>query len=88
MSKLTRELWRLTKLTKEQLPTLLDVAYGTIENWENVHMQPYPLRLTRIAVLDKPRNSLESSQQDMVKTSSSNIVQKRSLESERSRKSN
>ncbi|MGI2909422.1 helix-turn-helix domain-containing protein [Tolypothrix sp. VBCCA 56010] len=45
VSKLIRELRQLTTLTQEEFATLLGVAYGTINRWENGHMQPSPLAL-------------------------------------------
>jgi putative transcriptional regulator len=45
VSKLIRELRQLTALTQEEFATLLGVAYGTINRWENGHMQPSPLAL-------------------------------------------
>ncbi|WP_051470005.1 helix-turn-helix domain-containing protein [Fischerella sp. PCC 9605] len=60
VSKLIRELRQLTTLTQEQLATVLGVAYGTINRWENGHMQPSPLALKQIkAVLEDLGNSPE-----------------------------
>jgi putative transcriptional regulator len=38
-------------LTQEQLAAELGVAYGTINRWENGHMQPSPLALRQIRLL-------------------------------------
>lgn len=60
VSKLIRELRQLTTLTQEQLATQLGVAYGTINRWENGHMQPSPLALKQIkSVLEDLGNSPE-----------------------------
>jgi len=40
---LVRELRQLTQLTQEQFASVLGVAYGTINRWENGHMQPSTL---------------------------------------------
>lgn len=60
VSKLIRTLRQLKTLTQEQLATLLGVTYGTINRWENGHMQPSPLALKQIkAVLEELGNSPE-----------------------------
>lgn len=52
--KLIRELRLLAELTQEQFAAVLGVTYGTINRWENGHMQPSPLALKQIrAVLDE-----------------------------------
>jgi putative transcriptional regulator len=65
VSKLIRELRQLTALTQEEFATLLGVAYGTINRWENGRMQPSPLALKQIkAVLDELGNSKEPNLQE------------------------
>ncbi|MBW4447926.1 MAG: helix-turn-helix domain-containing protein [Hassallia sp. WJT32-NPBG1] len=65
VSKLIRELRQLTTLTQEEFATLLGVAYGTINRWENGHMQPSPLALKQIkAVLEDLGNSPEPNLQE------------------------
>jgi putative transcriptional regulator len=54
VSKLIRELRALTELTQEQFAAVLGVTYGTINRWENGHMQPSTLALKQIrAVLEQ-----------------------------------
>ncbi|MBD2014530.1 helix-turn-helix transcriptional regulator [Microcoleus sp. FACHB-53] len=65
VSKLIRELRQLTGLTQEQLAAELGVAYGTINRWENGHMQPSPLALRRIrALIDELSHSSSQSDRD------------------------
>ncbi len=49
--KLIHELRQLTELTQAQLAETLGVAYGTINRWENGHIQPSPLALRQIQTL-------------------------------------
>lgn len=48
VGKLIHELRQLTALTQVQLAEVLGVAYGTINRWENGHIQPSPLALKQI----------------------------------------
>lgn len=68
VSKLISELRQLIKVTQEELATLLGVAYGTVNRWENGHMQPSPLALKQIkAVLEDFVNSPEPELQKLGK---------------------
>lgn len=51
VGKLIHELRQLTALTQVQLAEVLGVAYGTINRWENGHIQPSPLALKQIWLL-------------------------------------
>jgi putative transcriptional regulator len=51
VGKLVHELRQLTELTQVQLAEVLGVAYGTINRWENGHIQPSPLALRQIQTL-------------------------------------
>ncbi len=58
VSKLIRELRQLAALSQEQFAVQLGVAYSTINQWENGHMQPSPLALKQIrTVLDQINRS-------------------------------
>ena len=51
VGKLLHELRQLKELTQVQLAEVLGVAYGTINRWENGHIQPSPLALRQIQTL-------------------------------------
>lgn len=87
VSKLIRELRQLTTLTQEEFATLLGVAYGTINRWENGHMQPSPLALKQIkAVLEDLGNSPEPNLQNIAKSCSLSIFPQRSRERDLSKR--
>jgi putative transcriptional regulator len=71
VSKLIREVRELTALTQVQLAGVLGVAYGTINRWENGHMQPSPLALKQIKALleeihDSPTIDLQERSQKLL----------------------
>jgi putative transcriptional regulator len=49
--KLIRKLRQLTQLSQVQFAAVLGVSFGTINRWENGHMQPSPLALKQIRAL-------------------------------------
>jgi putative transcriptional regulator len=51
VGKLIRKLRQLTQLSQVQLAAVLGVSFGTINRWENGHMQPSPLALKQIHAL-------------------------------------
>lgn len=64
VSYLIRQLRQLTALSQEQLAAKLDVAYCTVNHWENSHIQPSALVLKQIrTMLQKLENSSESNLQ-------------------------
>jgi putative transcriptional regulator len=71
VSKLIRDVRELTALTQAQLAGVLGVAYGTINRWENGHMQPSPLALKQIKALleeihDSPTIDLQERSQNLL----------------------
>lgn len=63
--KLVRELRQLTNLTQEQFAAEIGVTYGTINRWENGHMQPSRLALKQIkAVLIEMASSKDKALQE------------------------
>lgn len=61
-----REFRQLTGLTQEQLASVLGVAYGTLNRWENGHIQPSPLALKQIksVIEELNRSSVEAIQKN------------------------
>jgi putative transcriptional regulator len=51
VGKLIRKLRQLTQLSQVQFAAVLGVSFGTINRWENGHMQPSPLAVKRIHAL-------------------------------------
>lgn len=65
VSHLIHELRQLTALTQVQLAEVLGVAYGTINRWENGHIQPSPLALKQIwRLIDKLSHSSSEAVRD------------------------
>ncbi|MGH2414111.1 MAG: helix-turn-helix transcriptional regulator [Microcystaceae cyanobacterium] len=79
---LIRELRQLAGLTQEQLASVLGVAYGTINRWENGHIQPSPLALRQIrSVLEE----LNQSSAKVLQEGSTELLRKYFAEEERTR---
>ncbi|PSB03210.1 transcriptional regulator [Merismopedia glauca CCAP 1448/3] len=51
VGKLIRKLRQLTQLNQSQFAAVLGVSFGTINRWENGHMQPSSLALRQIRSL-------------------------------------
>jgi putative transcriptional regulator len=51
IGKLIRKLRQFTQLSQVQFAAVLGVSFGTINRWENGHMQPSPLALRQIHAL-------------------------------------
>ena len=71
VGKLVHELRQLTELTQVQLAEVLGVAYGTINRWENGHIQPSPLALKQIQTLV---NSLSHSSSEVLRDGSRELL--------------
>ncbi len=71
VGKLLQELRQLTELTQVQLAEVLGVAYGTINRWENGHIQPSPLALKQIQTLV---NSLSHSSSEVLRDGSKRLL--------------
>jgi putative transcriptional regulator len=71
VGKLVHELRQLTELTQVQLAEVLGVAYGTINRWENGHIQPSPLALKQIQTLV---NELSHSSSEVLRDGSKRLL--------------
>uniref|UniRef100_B8HS60 Transcriptional regulator, XRE family n=1 Tax=Cyanothece sp. (strain PCC 7425 / ATCC 29141) TaxID=395961 RepID=B8HS60_CYAP4 len=73
VSELVLELRQLTALTQDQFASLLGVAYGTVNRWENRRMQPSSLALKQIHALLQELNQSPSPQ---IQQGSQHLIEK------------